>query len=114
MGYVDFILFSNYGILRGFFLFCFFRDRSQTLVRGADAKTGALKLFDPCKGALKKIATDFPLKIEFTCFSMGLTKRRYRDRPIKQRSNRATMCMTSLYQITTYPLACVPVWKQRF
>ena len=30
-------------------------------------------MFDPCKGALKKITTDFPLKIDFTCFSMGLT-----------------------------------------
>ena len=37
-------------------------------------KGGPLKFFDPCKGgALKKITTDFPLKIEFTCFSMGLT-----------------------------------------
>ena len=28
-----------------------FRDRSQTLVRGGpDAKRGALKIFDPCKG----------------------------------------------------------------
>ena len=52
---------------------CCFRDRSQTLVRGADAKRGALKMFDPCKGALKKITTDFPLTIDFTCFSMGLT-----------------------------------------
>ena len=50
------------------------RDRSQALVRGAWCKKGALKIFDPCKGgALKKITTDFPLKIEFTCFSMGLT-----------------------------------------
>ena len=24
------------------------------------------------RGALKKITTDFPLRIEFTCFSMGL------------------------------------------
>ena len=33
---------------------------------------GALKIFDPW-GGLEKITTDFPLKIEFTCFSMGLT-----------------------------------------
>ena len=51
-----------------------FRDHSQTLVRGPNAKRGALKIYDPCKGALKKITTDFPLKIEFTCFSMGLTR----------------------------------------
>ena len=36
---------------------------------------GAFKIFDPCKGGPeKKITTDFPLKIEFTCFSMGLTR----------------------------------------
>ena len=56
------------------FSIVFLRNCSQTLVRGADAKRGALKIFDPCKGALKKITTDFPLKIEFTCFSMGLTR----------------------------------------
>ena len=53
------------------------RDRSQTLVRGAWCKKGALKIFDPWLvrgGAWKKITTDFPLKIEFTCFSMGLTR----------------------------------------
>ena len=45
------------------------RDRSQTLVKGE------LKIFEPCKGgAWKKITTDFPLRIEFTCFSMGLTR----------------------------------------
>ena len=32
-----------------------FRDRSQTLVGVADAKSGVLKIFDPCKGALKKV-----------------------------------------------------------
>ena len=48
----------------------FIRDRSQTLVRwGSDAKRGALKMFDPCKEALKNITTNFPVKIEFTCFS---------------------------------------------
>ena len=36
---------------------------------------GALKIFDLCKGGPeKKITTDFQLKIEFTCFSMGLTR----------------------------------------
>ena len=49
------------------------RDRSQTLVRGGLRRKGALKLFEPCKGGPEKIAKDFPLKIEFTCFSMGLT-----------------------------------------
>ena len=28
-----------------------------------------LKRFDPCKGGLEKKATNFPVKIEFTCFS---------------------------------------------
>ena len=50
------------------------RDRSQTLVRGSWCKKGALKIFDPCKGGPEKITTEFPLKIEFTCFSMGLTR----------------------------------------
>ena len=35
---------------------------------------GALKNFDPCKGGPEKNTTDFPLKIEFTCFSIGLTR----------------------------------------
>ena len=48
------------------------RDHSQTPVRGPEAKMGALKFIDPCKGALK-ITTDFQVKIEFTCLSMGLT-----------------------------------------
>ena len=30
-------------------------------------KGGPLKILTVCKGALKKITTDFPLKIEFTC-----------------------------------------------
>ena len=51
-----------------------FRDRSQTLVRGPDAKRGPLKFLTLVRGALKKITTDFPLKIKFTCFSMGLTR----------------------------------------
>ena len=52
-----------------------FRDRSQTLVRGADAKRGPFKLLTLVRGEnLKKITTDSPLKIEFTCFSMGLTR----------------------------------------
>ena len=33
---------------------------------------GALNIFDTCKGSLEK-NTNFPAKIEFTCFSMGLT-----------------------------------------
>ena len=47
---------------------------TNTCKRGPDAKRGALKIFDPCKGGPEKITTDFPLKIEFTCFSMGLTR----------------------------------------
>ena len=51
------------------------RDHSQTLVRrgGPDAKRGALKIFDPCKGGPEKNYHRFSIKIEFTCFSMGLT-----------------------------------------
>ena len=37
-------------------------------------KGGPLKFLTLVRGALKKITTDFPLKIEFTCFSMGLTR----------------------------------------
>ena len=48
------------------------RDRSQTLVRGPDAKRGPLKFMTLVRGTLKKI-TNFLVKIEFTCFSMGLT-----------------------------------------
>ena len=36
-----------------------FRDRSQTLVNGAWCKKGALEFFDPRKGTLKKITTNF-------------------------------------------------------
>ena len=36
-------------------------------------KEGSLKFLTLVRGALKKITTDFPLEIEFTCFSMGLT-----------------------------------------
>ena len=55
-----------------FYEFLVMRDCSQ---KGADAKTGALKICDPCKGgALKKNTTNFPVKNEFTCFSMGLTR----------------------------------------
>ena len=43
------------------------------LLGGPDAKREALKICDPSKGALKKITTNFPVKIESTCFSMGLT-----------------------------------------
>ena len=49
------------------------RDRSQTLVGGADAKKGAPKIFNPCKGKPWKNTANFPVKIEFTCFSTGLT-----------------------------------------
>ena len=42
---------------------------------GSWCKKGALKIVDPCKGGgLKKIATNFPVKIEFTCFSVVLTR----------------------------------------
>ena len=37
-------------------------------------KGGPLTFLTLVRGALKKITTDFPLKIEFTCFSMGLTR----------------------------------------
>ena len=37
-------------------------------------KGGPLKCLTLVRGALEKITTDFPLKIEFTCFSMGLTR----------------------------------------
>ena len=36
-------------------------------------KGGPLNFLTLVRGAPKKITTDFPLKIEFTCFSMGLT-----------------------------------------
>ena len=42
--------------------------------KGGLMQKGALKIFDPCKGSPEKITKDFPLKIEFTCFSMGLTR----------------------------------------
>ena len=35
---------------------------------------GALKICDPCKGGLEKITTNYPVKIEVTCFTMGLTR----------------------------------------
>ena len=37
-------------------------------------KGGPLKFLTLVRGWPKKITTDFPLKIEFTCFSMGLTR----------------------------------------
>ena len=43
------------------------------LLKGPDAKREALIIFDLCKGALEKTTTIFPVKIKFTCFSMGLT-----------------------------------------
>ena len=55
-----------------------FRDRSQTLVRGKgepDTKRGPLKLLTLVRGGPEKITTNFPVKIiEFTYFSMGLTR----------------------------------------
>ena len=54
------------------------RDRSQTLVRGPDAKKGPLvqnlNFLTLVKGALKQNSTNFPVKIEFTCVSLGLTR----------------------------------------
>ena len=52
------------------------RDSSQTLVRGEgpDAKRGHFKFLTLVRGALKKITSNFPVKIEFTCYSMGLTR----------------------------------------
>ena len=41
---------------------------------GLMQKGGPLKFLTLVRGALKKINTDFPLQIEFTCFSMGLTR----------------------------------------
>ena len=50
------------------------REHSQTLVTGGDAKR-VLRIFNPCKGGLEKITTNFPVKIEFTCvISMELTR----------------------------------------
>ena len=43
------------------------------LLRWPDAKRRPLKFLTLVKGTLKKITTNFPVKIEFTCFSMGLT-----------------------------------------
>ena len=50
------------------------RNRSQTLLGGPDAKRGPLKFLTLVRGGPEKNTTDFPLKIEFTCFSMGLTR----------------------------------------
>ena len=56
------------------FTICHWGSFTNTCKGGLMQKGGALKMFDPNKGGgLKKITTDFPLKIEFTCFSMGLT-----------------------------------------
>ena len=43
------------------------------LLGGPDAKRGPLKFLTLVRAALKKITTNFPVKIEFTCFSMGLS-----------------------------------------
>ena len=52
----------------------YIRDRSPTLVKGGtDTKKRPLKFLTFVMVALKKITTNFPVKIEFTCFSMGLT-----------------------------------------
>ena len=42
-----------------------------------DASSGGLKICDPCEGDLEKITTNFPVKIEFTYFSMGLIRNFY-------------------------------------
>ena len=34
---------------------------------------GPLRFLTLVRGALKKITSNFPVKIEFTCFCMGLT-----------------------------------------
>ena len=47
---------------------------TNTCNGGPDAKRGPLKFLTLVRGPEKKITTDFPLKIEFTCFSMGLTR----------------------------------------
>ena len=47
---------------------------TNTCKGGLTQRGWTLKIFDPCKGALKKITTNFPVKIQFTCFSMGLTR----------------------------------------
>ena len=54
-----------------------YRDCSWILVRGAWCKKGGpVKFWSLISwGDLEKIATNFPLKIEFTCFSMGLTQK---------------------------------------
>ena len=46
------------------------------LLGGPDAKRGPLKFVTLVRGTLKKI-TNFLVKIEFTCFSMGLTHNFY-------------------------------------
>ena len=46
---------------------------TNTCKGGLIQKGGPLKFLTLVRGAEKKITTDFLLKIEFTCFSMGLT-----------------------------------------
>ena len=46
---------------------------TNTCKGGLMQKGGPLNFLTLVRGAPKKITTDFPLKIEFTCFSMGLT-----------------------------------------
>ena len=50
---------------------------TNTCEGGLMQKGGLLKYLTLVRGALKKISTDFPLKIEFTCFSMGLPRSFY-------------------------------------
>ena len=47
---------------------------TNTCKGGLMQKGGPLKFLTLVRGALKKITTDFPLKIEFTSFSMGLAR----------------------------------------
>ena len=49
------------------------RDRSHTLARWLMQKGGPLQCLTLVRGALKNITKNFRVKIEFTCFSMGLT-----------------------------------------
>ena len=55
--------------------FCYHKGLfTNTCKGGLMQKGGPWKFLTLVRGALKKINTDFPLKIEFTCFSMGLTR----------------------------------------
>ena len=67
-------LFSDWKCISQEWNFPPFKGPFTNTCKGGLVQKGALKIFDPCKGGgLKKITTYFPLKFEFTCFSMGLT-----------------------------------------